>query len=150
MEEPEVVADGSSRKRKRSRKEKSSRREHNDSKLKRQRIYEASGVIDPYSKKARSKSESYDSNSIMSEVGKLEEPRELVKEIEARKMNQKRTRAKGGNGKELQLMDGAATEHISDQSMILPEESRRGKWFVSGPVGGRLLHLDPQFTSDEE
>ena len=155
MVESEVATDSSSRKRKRSRKKRSSRQEHIDLKSKRHRTRDAPEDVDAHSKNAGSKGGDHDSSSRRSEIGKPEESQELsakslLDKTETKKSNKNRTRANGETDKGLQVTEEVDTDNISEQPVALNEESGRGKWFVSGPVGGRILHLDPLFTNDEE
>lgn len=150
MAESEVVKNTSTRKRKRPRKEKSSRQEHNDSNLKKQKIQDAPEVTSPRLKKAESKTGNRDGNLIKSEVGKPEKSQNPIEQTEAKETSEKQLRAGKKNKNDSQSINGGDPVRVSDQSVTLPEESRREMWFVSGPVGGRLLHLDPHFTNDEE
>lgn len=150
MAETEVIKDTSTRKRKRHRKEKSTRQEYNDSKLKKQKVQGASEFMDSHLKKKKSKNGNLVEDLTKSEVGKPEEPQNPIEQTEARKIGQKQSRYERERGNESQSMNEGDPVHVSDQVVTLPEESRQEKWFVSGPVGGRLLHLDPQFTNDEE
>ena len=153
-----MAVHSSARKRKRSRKEKRSKWTDEELKSKRQRTNDnpqsdgASMVVGPAKEvELRSKDRSEDQSAKPAD-GRGSLPIKQFEEMKSRKRKEREERKRREeDGSSLQLVRKNVEETNPDQPTEFTKSSGGGKkWVISDPVGGRLLHIDPQFTNDEE
>ena len=155
MAEGEMVVDSSARKRKRSRNEKGTRRTDEELKSKRERNEdplrsEVASLVRPANEDTKRSKEWKKTQSTEPEKGQGSFPARQFEEMKARKRREREERKRKKNEDDLQLQNETIVDTSPDQSKELTRSNGGGKWVISDPVGGRLLHLDPQFTDDEE